>query len=146
MMRTKPDYWYRQSAVIPFRWNNKELEILIITSRKKKKWIIPKGIVEENLSPFESAQKEALEEAGVTGNGTGKLVGKYKYKKWGGKCRVEVFSLEVETINKEWPENFRERKWVKFNELNKYIKSKKLMKILHVFFKFRKDIINNKNV
>lgn len=143
-MKTKPDYWYRQSAIIPFRWNNKELEVLVITSRKKKKWIIPKGIVEENLSSFESAKKEALEEAGIIGKGTGEVIGKYKYEKWGGKCKVEVFSLEVKTIYKNWLEDFRERKWIKVNELEKYISNKKLMKIMYDFFKFQKHIIKDK--
>jgi phosphohistidine phosphatase len=142
-MKTKPDYWYKQSAIIPYRLNNEEIEILLITSRKKKHWIIPKGIVEKDLCPFESAKKEALEEAGISGKGNKKIIGKYKYKKWGSKCSVEVYSMEVETVYKDWLENFRERKWIKSNEIIRYIDNKKLMKIINIFFKLHQNF--NKN-
>ena len=56
---------FSQSAVIPYRISKKGLEILLITSLKKKNWIVPKGYIEFNLTPFESAKKEAYEEAGV---------------------------------------------------------------------------------
>ncbi len=109
---------YRQSAVVPYRFRNGELEILLISSRKKKHWVIPKGIVEPELTPLDSAVKEAWEEAGVTGsvpaNGS---IGNYKYRKWGGTCRVQVFLLAVTEIVEDWPESgFRDRKWVKVHE------------------------------
>ena len=51
--------------MIPYRIKGKKkVEVLLITSVKRKRWIIPKGYVEFNLSPFESAKKEAFEEAG----------------------------------------------------------------------------------
>ena len=65
----KPEQWYRQSAVIPYRLTQQietgppSVEVLLITSRKRKRWVIPKGIVEPKLSPLESALKEAYEEA-----------------------------------------------------------------------------------
>ncbi len=49
-MRTQPDYFYNQSAVIPFRFRRDKLEVLLITSRRRKRWIIPKGIVEQDLT------------------------------------------------------------------------------------------------
>ncbi len=60
---------YHQSGVVPFRKKGKKkIEIFLITSVKKQRWIIPKGYVEFNLSAFESAKKEAIEEAGVLGS------------------------------------------------------------------------------
>ena len=59
----KPSNWYRQSAVIPYRLTDRTgtdfsaVEILLITSRKRKRWVIPKGIVEPYLSPLESATR-----------------------------------------------------------------------------------------
>ena len=58
---------FSQSAVIPYRLSKNGLEILLITSLKRKHWIVPKGYIEFNLTPFESAKKEAYEEAGVLG-------------------------------------------------------------------------------
>ncbi len=143
-MKTKPEYWYEQSAIIPYRIINNKIEILIITSRKKKHWIIPKGIIENNLSPLESAQKEALEEAGVIGNGNENIIGKYKYKKWGGKCKVTVFSMEVKSYLDIWTEDFRERKWIGYEDIDKYINNKKLLKIINNFFKLQKKIVEPK--
>lgn len=107
-----PDWFFNQSAVLPFRITNNVLEILLITSLKKKRWIVPKGIVEPNLSPQESAQKEAYEEAGISGQLLDTWIGKYTYRKWGGMCHVIVYPLKVDTIYATWPESkMRKRCW-----------------------------------
>jgi phosphohistidine phosphatase len=62
-----PAWMYRQSAVIPYRRGPSGLEVLLVTSRKGTRWVLPKGVVEPDLSPAASAAKEALEEAGVRG-------------------------------------------------------------------------------
>ena len=129
-MKNKPEYWYKQSAVIPFRYIGEATEVLIITTRKKKKWIFPKGIIELNMSARESALKESFEEAGLRGILRSKKLGNYSYKKWGGICKVKVYALEVKSIVNIWEENFRERKWVEINEVEKYIKEKEILKIL----------------
>jgi len=134
-MRVKPDYWYKQSAVIPFRYNNNKIELLIISTRKNKKWIFPKGIIEENLTERESAEKEALEEAGITGELLPVAVGEYKYKKWGGKCKVKVFAMRVVKILDVWDENFRKRKWVDLSNIDNYITDIKLKKISDKFLR-----------
>lgn len=111
-MRDRPNHFYRQSAVIPYRFRQGELELLLITSRNQKRWIIPKGIVEPDLSPAASAEKEALEEAGVEGTVSTQPIGSYRYDKWGGTCDVEVFVLEVERVHDEWAEAHRRRLWL----------------------------------
>ena len=94
---------YRQSAVIPYRFNGQgKLRLLLITSRKRKRWIIPKGVIEPDLSSRKSAAKEALEEAGILGSVSDDMLGTYEYAKWGGVCHVEVFGMRVERILEEW--------------------------------------------
>jgi phosphohistidine phosphatase len=115
-MRTKPGYYYAQSAAIPYRLNRGELEILLITSRKKKRWLVPKGIMEPDLSAWDSAAKEAQEEAGVSGDVSGTSIGTYHYEKWGGTCKVKVFPMRVERVAEDWPEPFRDREWVSVGE------------------------------
>ncbi len=132
-MKTKPEYWYKQSAVIPFRFSKGVLQILIISTRKKKNWIIPKGIIEIGLSGKKSAEKEAFEEAGVQGKLLTKKIGNYSYKKWGGTCTVNVYGLEVDIILDDWGEDFRNRKWIEVRELEKYISNKNLMNIIKKF-------------
>jgi phosphohistidine phosphatase len=115
-MPDKPDYYYDQSAVVPFRVDADRLEVLMITSRKRKRWIVPKGIREPELSAAASAAKEALEEAGIEGRVSSAPIGSYQYDKWGGTCNVEVYTLEVEQVHPTWEEDFRAREWVSLDE------------------------------
>jgi len=108
----KLEFNFNQSGVIPYRWTNSELEILLITSMKKKKWIIPKGYIEFNLSAFESAKKEAFEEAGILGSNETIELGSFINQKSIGVCHVIVFAMEVIKILDEYPErDKRKRKW-----------------------------------
>lgn len=110
----RPEYYYTQSSVIPYRIHEGRPEIMVISSRKGKHWIVPKGIVEPDLSPEDSAAKEASEEAGVEGKASGVSIGRYTYEKWGGTCTVDVYPMEVTRVlpEEEWLENFRDREWV----------------------------------
>ena len=111
-MNAKNDSVYQQSGVIAYRMREGNIEVLLIKSRKGKRWVIPKGMIEPNLSAKESALHEAYEEAGIAGNVSEASIGFYDYKKWGGTCRVEVFVLHVQTILESWPEDyFRRRCW-----------------------------------
>ena len=129
-----PDFWYKQSGVIPYRIKDESLQILLITSRQKKKWIIPKGIIENGLKPYESAGKEALEEAGAVGIVSKDLIGKYKYKKWGGKVKIKIYPMRVKTLLDDWDEiDYRKRKWFNFNDAKEIIEIEKLKIILDSF-------------
>ncbi len=131
---------HRQSSVLPYRLGDGGLEILLITSYRKKRWIIPKGIVEPDMSPEESAAKEALEEAGCEGTVHSERIGSYTYKKWGGVCEVEVFPMRVETVHDTWLEaDERDRTWVPANEAAERIGHKKLRSIVKKFVSSRRD-------
>jgi 8-oxo-dGTP pyrophosphatase MutT (NUDIX family) len=104
---------YEQSGVVPYRHVDGKLEVLLITSRRRGRWIIPKGLIEPDMSAAESASMEAFEEAGVKGRISDRPVDEYRYRKWGGVCRVKVFLLEVDQIFDEWLESdIREREWM----------------------------------
>ena len=113
--RIRPAYYYTQSSVIPYRYNEGKLEILLILSSKKKHYVVPKGIKEPGLTPQESAEKEALEEAGVKGKVAIHPIGSYTYKKWEATCTVSVYPMEVTFMldEKDWEEKHRTREWVK---------------------------------
>jgi len=111
------DIRYKQSAVIPYRIKDNELQILLITSIRKKKWIIPKGFIEFNFTAFESAKKEAYEEAGAIGTNETTEMGSFVSNKYGGNTMVIVYSMEVEKLKDEYPEmNMRKRKWFPADE------------------------------
>lgn len=108
----KLEFNFKQSGVIPYRKNNGVLEILLITSIKKQKWIIPKGYVEFNLSPFESAKKEAFEEAGIIGSNETYELGTIELDLGSGLTHMKIFSMEVIKILDDYPEKeLRKRKW-----------------------------------
>lgn len=124
-----------QSAVIPYRKNEQGVtEIMLVTTRNNN-WTIPKGIVENGLSYRASAKKEALEEAGITGKVKKKIVGVYKYKKLGDSYSVTVYKMKVKKVNDKWDEkHFRERLWVEYGSIPKFIKHKNLKKIIITAF------------
>lgn len=135
-MRKNPEYYYKQSAILPLKKINEEYHILLVTSKNGTKWVIPKGIVEEHLSARESAEKEAFEEAGITGKTSKKSIGYYEYEKWGGKCKVDVFPSKIQTEVDEWDEKYyRERKWFPVNKALKKLKNKQLKKLIKKYFK-----------
>lgn len=103
---------FTQSGVIPYRITKNSMEILLITSIGKKNWIIPKGYVEYNLTPFESAKKEAYEEAGILGSNETIEMGSFKLKKASGICTIKIYSMEVQEVLDDYPDmNVRKRKW-----------------------------------
>jgi len=109
----KPDSWYRQSGVIAVRVRDSAPQVLLVTSAGGKRWVIPKGIVEDGYSPARSAAKEAWEEAGVSGQISRKMLGRYSHAKWNGICTVLVYRLDVDEIHLDWPEaHIRRRKWL----------------------------------
>ena len=133
---------YPQSAVIPFQINNNKIRVLLITSIKTKKWIFPKGIVEDHLTPQQSALQEALEEAGIEGEILDFSLGVYAYEKWGGICEVTVFPMHVTKILDYWPEaEVRQRKWVSIEKAKKLLSKDDLIKLL---MKFEKKIISRR--
>ncbi|MDJ0951152.1 MAG: histidine phosphatase family protein [Alphaproteobacteria bacterium] len=126
-----PDWVYRQSAVLPYRQGPDGLEVLLITSRKGRRWVLPKGIIEPGLTAPQSAAKEAREEAGVAGSVGPQSLGRYWYKKWGGTCGVEVFPMEVREEAAVWPEaTLRRRQWLPMEEAAARIDKKALRRII----------------
>jgi phosphohistidine phosphatase len=121
LMAVKPGYFCRQSGVIPYRKRKGNLEILLITSRKERHWIIPKGIIEPDFSARDSAAREALEEAGVKGGVHARQLGVYRHRKWGRTCTVKVFPMRVTRIYKVWDEADRDREWVSLKKALKMI-------------------------
>jgi 8-oxo-dGTP pyrophosphatase MutT (NUDIX family) len=122
---------YNQSGAIPYRVKGDELQLLIITSRNGKRWIFPKGIIDQGMTAAESALAESFEEAGVEGSLLPGPIGKFKYKKWGGTCIVRVFLMKVDKIHDDWPEDdFRVRKWVSRSEAEKVVSPSKLRKLV----------------
>lgn len=103
-----------QSGVLPYKNKDGRLYILLITTSSRKEWIIPKGNIDDGLTPPESALKEAAEEAGLSGVITGDPIGSYRFrkKKTGVPCSVDVFPMKVTGEMENWKEKGkRGRRW-----------------------------------
>lgn len=110
-----------QVAALPFRIVDGAVEVLLVTSRETKRWLIPKGWPMKGRKPHKAAAREAEEEAGVKGRIEGKPLGHYTY--WKRRivhfdlCRVDVYPLEVSKQLKSWKEKGqREARWFKVEE------------------------------
>ena len=130
-MSTRTLVLVEQSGVIPYRIINGQIEVMLITSSGSKRWVIPKGLIEPNMTPEDSAAKEAWEEAGVLGLVFPNLMGTYEYYKSGCTWQVDVFLLQVETVLDNWPEAYkRKRQWVSIPKAIKRVDEPDLKLIL----------------
>jgi len=106
-----------QYGVLPYRTGaDGSLELLLITSKERKRWVIPKGNPIPFLLNYESAAREAFEEAGVEGGIATKPIGTYRYgkRRRGGEAAaiVTVYPLLVSREAGDWPEREeRRRQW-----------------------------------
>ncbi|MEM6293138.1 MAG: NUDIX domain-containing protein [Myxococcota bacterium] len=116
--RKRPAYYYAQSGVVPYRVHDGALEVLLVRSSKKKRWVVPKGIITPGLSPQASAAKEAREEAGVDGEVENSSLGAFTFKKWGAPVTCELYPMRVTRVldDADWEERHRGREWVSAEE------------------------------
>lgn len=108
----------RQVAALPFRLTSDgSMEILLVTSRETRRFIVPKGWPMKGKSGRKAARIEAEEEAGVTGKALKEPAGTYSYWKRlaGGFVRVDVtvYLLAVTEERADWRERgSRQRAWL----------------------------------
>jgi 8-oxo-dGTP pyrophosphatase MutT (NUDIX family) len=122
---------FDQSGVIPYRKKDGKTEVLLVTSIRKRKWIIPKGFIEYNMSPFQSAKKEAFEEAGVRGSNYTKILGSYTVRKNGSELLTKIYTMRVTRVYKNYPEkNLRKRKWLAVSDAAKKVEIDELATII----------------
>jgi len=106
-----------QYAALPWRVHGQGVQILLITSRRTHRWIIPKGWPMARCKPAVTAAREAAEEAGVMGEMGRRPIGHFRYQKLLREgvempCRVEVFPLKVTQERTDWAEmDARQRRW-----------------------------------
>jgi 8-oxo-dGTP pyrophosphatase MutT (NUDIX family) len=132
---------FAQYAALPWRMR-RELEILLVSTRGRQRWIIPKGWPIRNATSFETAEREAWEEAGVVGRIETKSFGWFAHEKGGDerrrRCLVAVFPLAV-TIQREiWPERGeRSTRWFCAAEAASLVDNPQLGRLLSEFARRR---------
>jgi 8-oxo-dGTP pyrophosphatase MutT (NUDIX family) len=130
-----------QYAALPYRFTSTAaLEILLVTTRRSRRWIIPKGWPIKGLKPPRSAAREAFEEAGVRGKIGTKSVGVFTYDKLLDEhgiqvnCEVKVYPLLVKRQSEFWPEIEQRRvEWFEPSKAVSLIGEKKLKTLVAKF-------------
>ena len=127
-----------QVAAFPYVQTQTGIECLLVTSRRRHRWILPRGWPVDGMSYGMAAAREAREEAGVIGDIGHTALGDYHYEKRTGRgyrvpCRVFVFPLLVTEQRLDWREQEqREQRWcdlstaadlVRQDGLTKFLKS-----------------------
>jgi 8-oxo-dGTP pyrophosphatase MutT (NUDIX family) len=128
-----------QYGVIPVRAApGGGVEVLLITSRETRRWVVPRGNAIPGLGPAGSAAQEALEEAGIVGEVEPAAIGQYSYEK---RRRfgilvpavVHLFRMRVAEERDDWPEkDQRERRWFEPEEAAAAVHEDELARLIRV--------------
>ena len=129
----------RQVAALPWRQGENGLEVMMITSRETRRWVIPKGGRMVGKTDPQAAAQEAYEEAGVQGDVMGAPIGWFRYGKRLKSGRVQatiasVYPLEVFIQLGAWPEDAqRERRWMSTEDAAAVVDEVELAELIRDF-------------
>ncbi|MNH49770.1 NUDIX domain protein [compost metagenome] len=129
----------RQVAALPWRQGENGVEVMMITSRETRRWVIPKGGRMVGKTDPQAAAQEAYEEAGVQGETLDDPVGHFRYAKRlksgdTQACVVAVYPLEVLIQLGAWPEDLqRERRWMPQTEAAASVHEPDLARLIRDF-------------
>ncbi len=135
---------HAQYGALPWRIADGTLQILLITTRRTGRWIIPKGWPIDDHAPHHSAAREALEEAGLIGAVDEAPLGAFRYRKERKSgavlpCTVTVFALRVIRQRKTWPEKAaREVRWFSLEEALAAVAEPELRRLIMKFGRIAK--------
>lgn len=128
-----------QFAALCYRLQRGKIQVLVITSRRTKRWIMPKGWPISGKTPAETAAREAWEEAGVKGTASSRVLGVYTYEKHRSRsdelpCLAMLYPLEVKALAKKFPEaGERKRRWVSPKKAASLVAEPELARMLRDF-------------
>lgn len=128
-----------QFGALCWRRRREEVQVLLISSRRRKRWIVPKGWPADKMTPAKAAESEAWEEAGVEGKVSPECLGIYSYNKELTEdvalpCIVAVFPLKVKKLYDEYPERTeRRRKWFSLKKAAKLVSEPELKGLIARF-------------
>ena len=128
-----------QFGAICYREHKGKTQVLLVTTRRTKRWIIPRGWPIDGSTPAETALREAFEEAGVKGKVIGNCVGVYSYVKDLREeddipCLVAVFAVKVQELAKTYPESDeRKRRWFSPKKAAEKLDEPELSQIVRTF-------------
>ena len=125
---------HRQVAALCYRFNDDTLEVLLIKTRGRGRWIVPKGWPMSRCKHSKAALIEAFEEAGVKGTVTSEPVGSFTYRKEKLDCEAKAYPVKVTCLKKRFPEKAtRTRKWVSRERAARLVEEPSLKRLIRTF-------------
>ena len=127
-----------QIASLCWRFRKGRVQVLLVTSRETRRWVLPKGWPMPGLTPEAAAAREAWEEAGVEGTVCTTSIGKYIYDKILPTkdplaCSVAVYPLRVRFLKQRFPEQKqRRRKWFSAEDASHQVAEPELTALLEM--------------
>lgn len=128
-----------QFAALCWRRKAGKVQVLLVTSRRRKRWIVPKGWPMDGKTPAECAMIEAWEEAGVRGAASDACIGVYSYARIREgevslPCLAMLYPVKVKSLRDKYPEHKdRKRKWVSLKKAAKMVDHRELGKLITGF-------------
>jgi 8-oxo-dGTP pyrophosphatase MutT (NUDIX family) len=135
---SKPVTTHRVAA-LPYRRDEATgLSVLLVTSRTRRRWILPKGKVPPGMLPSSAAEREAFEEAGVLGRIERAPIPSHRKDHADGlrgeRFSVQTFALEVTDELSSWQEmRQRERRWFAMADAINAVQDREIRRMLRSF-------------
>ncbi|WP_420410680.1 NUDIX hydrolase [Roseibium sp.] len=130
-----------QIAALCVRENDGGREVLMVTSKSSRRWILPKGWPIMSRKPHRTAAIEAYEEAGVVGKARKKPFASFKSYKGADaglrlKTDVLVYRVDVDEMVRNYPEKGKRTvTWVPVEKAIKMADEPGLAKVLRRLIK-----------
>ncbi|MEL6921700.1 MAG: NUDIX hydrolase [Pseudomonadota bacterium] len=130
-----------RAGAVPFRLPKKKsdpISVLLITSMTRKRWIVPKGVIEDGETMADTALRETLEETGVKG----KLIEDFpmtvlierQLETGFEHVPCTFYPLLAKSMSKKWEESgARERHWVTLPQARRLIRDDDYSELLTQF-------------
>ncbi len=104
------------------------VRVMLVTPSGGGAWMLPKGNIEKNMTTYESAAKEAFEEAGVIGTCDPVMLGAYKFKQ---SQFVQIFPLRITRILDQWEETEKRSRFLfKLEKAERIVDSEDIRSVL----------------
>ncbi len=93
------------------------MEVALVTTPGGKRWVVPKGSLDEGEDAMDAAIRETEEESGLLGDLEPDPLGRYRFTRNNDRYDVDVFLMQVTVVLDYWSEaRLRRRRWLTVEE------------------------------
>ena len=131
-----------QAGVLAYMADPADRRMVIVTSRRTRRWVFPKGSVDRGMAPAQAATHEAFEEAGRIGQADDTPVGFFMTPKirppliW--TVVVTLFPMPIDVVLDDWQEaHQRERRFVTMEEARELLSQPDMIALAEQFWTSR---------